>query len=357
MKRLLFAVLSLASLALQAAEPVRRDLAIAADDGTALHLRHVQIGDAGRPILLLHGARVAGVASFDLPVSGGSLAADLAGRGFDVYILDVRDYGGSGLPPGMAASPDGQPALVRSSAAVHDIDAAVAFIRRQRKGEPVALFGWATGGQWAGHYASLHGGKLSALIMLNSLYRGNGAHPLIGRGSALDDPARPGSFRRAACGAYRYNDAASILRPWDTSIPGEDKSAWRDPAVAQAYARAALVADASSAQRSPPSARSPCGALEDSFYLASGRQLWDASLVTTPTLALRGERDFWSRPEDLDHLAKDLVHAPAVRTLTLPDTSHFVHLEHAGRGRDQLLREIDAFVPAVPAQLVKRPSK
>jgi hypothetical protein len=34
----------------------------------------------GKPILLLHGARVPGMASFDLPVRGGSFAADLVLR-------------------------------------------------------------------------------------------------------------------------------------------------------------------------------------------------------------------------------------------------------------------------------------
>jgi len=50
--------------------------------------------------------------------------------------------------------------------------------------------------------------------------------------------------------------------------------------------RAALDSDATSHTRTPPSFRSPCGALEDSFYMATGRQLWDASFITAPTLVL-----------------------------------------------------------------------
>lgn len=349
MRRLLFLFPFLLACSIARAAPAARtDHSIAAGSAIRLHVRQVVEDPAGPPILLVHGARMAGVASFDLPVAGGSLAGDLAALGLDVYVLDVRGYGASSLPAAMDSSPDGKPALVRSDEAVADIDAAIAFIRARRQGARVALFGWATGGQWAGHYASLHSHKLSALIALNSLYRGASPHPLIGRGSGLEDPARPGQFNRAACGAYRFSDAASIMRPWDGSIPGEDKAGWRDPEVARAFVAAALSADPGSDQRRPASARSPCGAMEDSFYLASGRQLWDASLIRAPVLILRGERDFWSRPEDLANLQADLVHAPAVRTLTLADTSHFVHLERAEKGRALLLREIARFVREDP---------
>jgi len=294
-----------------------------------------------RPILLIHGARVGAVGSFDLQVPGGSLAADLAARGFDVYLLDVRGYGGSTRPPEMSEAPEGKPALVRSNEAVEDIDAAVDYIRQRSNNGRVALLGWATGGQWAGHYASLHSDKLSALIMLNSLYRGSGAHPGVGRGSSLDDKGR---YNVAACGAYRFSDAASIMRPWDTTL-GDAKDTARDPEIAQAYVDAALYSDPSSSAREPRSFRSPCGAMEDSYYLASGRQLWDASLITAPVLAIAGERDFWSRPEDMRNLEADLVHAQSVKMVRIPGATHFLHLERPERGRARLLDEVNAFVP------------
>jgi pimeloyl-ACP methyl ester carboxylesterase len=128
------------------------------------------------------------------------------------------------------------------------------------------------------------------------------------------------------------------------SIPLEDKSAWRDPAVAKAYVEAALASDPQSQTRHPAAFRSPCGALEDSFYVATGRQLWDGSLVTAPALILAAEKDFWSRPEDRQNLAADLVHAARVRVVVLPGATHFVHLDRGDRGRDQLLREVAGFV-------------
>jgi pimeloyl-ACP methyl ester carboxylesterase len=327
----------------------RRDFFVDSDPGIHLFVREVVDGSApgqaaGKPILLLHGARVPGLASFDLPVRGGSFAADLARRGFDVYVMDVRGYGRSTRPKEMQEPPDLHAPLVRSNDAAHDLAAVVDAIRRRRRVARVALFGWATGGQWAGYYASLYPNNVSALILLNSLYRGSSQQALIGGGTDSEDPVHPGRFNQASCGGYRYNDAASLLRPWDHSIPMEDKSEWRDPSVARAYVDAAIASDPVSRSQSPPSFRSPCGAMEDSFYLAIGRQLWDASLVTAPTLVVASERDFWSRSEDREHLAADLVHSPKVRVVVIPGATHFVHLDRPDRGRTELLDTIEAFM-------------
>lgn len=327
----------------------REDFFVAGDPGIRLFVREVTNANSGPPILLLHGARVPGLASFDLPAAGGSLAGDLAESGLDVYVMDVRGYGQSTRPGAMEQPAALHAPLVRSNEAARDIGAVVDAIRERRHVAQVALFGWATGGQWAGYYASLYPGKVSALILLNSLYRGDSKQPMIGRGSDLEDPIRPGQFNRAACAAYRRNTGDSLLRGWDASIPIADKNAWRDPAVAKAYVEAALASDPESNSWTPPRFRSPCGALEDSFYLAIGRQLWDASLVTAPTLILASERDFWSRPEDRLNLAADLVHSPKVRTVVIPGATHFVHLDRAERGRDMLLKEIESFV-ASPAR-------
>jgi pimeloyl-ACP methyl ester carboxylesterase len=135
-----------------------------------------------------------------------------------------------------------------------------------------------------------------------------------------------------------------LLRVWDQSIPVPNKAAWRDPAVAKAYAAVALASDATSGNRTPPSFRSPCGAMEDSFYLATGRQLWDASLITAPTLVLASELDFWSRVEDRELLQAHLVHAPRVKVVVLKGATHFVHLDRPDHGRAQLVDEIVGFV-------------
>lgn len=346
----MLAVLGTASVAHSPSGILRHDFYVEGEPGIRLFVREVVADGTGqtyssrRALLLLHGARVPGVASFDLQVPGGSLAEDLARRGFDVYVMDIRGYGASTRPKEMEEPPGAHPPLVRSNQAAHDIDAVVDWLHRHQHISDVALFGWATGGQWAGYYAGMYPQKISAVILLNSLYGRSSQHPFMGHGTDIEDSAHPGHFNQSACGAYRFNTAASLLGVWDHSIPEQDKSTWRDPAVAQAYAKAALASDITSSSRTPESFRSPCGALEDSFYLAIGHQLWDASLITTPTLVLQSERDFWSRPEDRQALAEDLVHARRVRVVVIPQATHFVHLDRSERGRNILLESITAFL-------------
>lgn len=324
----------------------RHDFLVRGNPGIRLFVREVTASqsDLHKTVLLIHGARIPGVASFDLPVPGGSLAADLATRGFDVYIVDVRGYGRSTRPPEMDAPPSAHPPLVRSKEAVRDLAAVVDWIAHRRHVSSVALFGWATGAQWAGEYASLYPEKVSALVLLNSLYRGDTPQPLIGHGSDLEDPAHPGRYNDQACGAYRWNTADSLSRIWDHTIPIADKDEWRDPAVAQALIDQALASDPQSRTQRLAAFRSPCGALEDSFLLATGHQLWDATRITAPTLILVAEHDFWSRPIDRENLVHDLQHAHRVKLVILPNATHFVHLDRSERGRDQLLNETASFL-------------
>ncbi len=121
------------------------------------------------------------------------------------------------------------------------------------------------------------------------------------------------SIQRA--GGTAIYDAASLFPGWDRSIPVPDKASWRDPAVADAYGQAALASDPTSPSRAPAAFRAPLGAIEDSFYQASGRRLFDASAITAATLVVRSELDFWSRPEDADAFARDAGRARSVKLL------------------------------------------
>jgi pimeloyl-ACP methyl ester carboxylesterase len=326
----------------------RVEARVPSDPGITLFVREVSpLGPepAGVPVVLVHGARVPGVASFDLPVAGGSLAAELARAGHRVFIMDVRGYGGSTRPAALAAAPERAPPQVRSDEAVRDIGAVVAWVRAKTHRPAVALFGWATGGHWCGMLAALAPDEVSHLVLLNSLYGADAPHALVGHGSDLEDRAHPGRLV-PTLGAYALATAASLRGAWDRGAPAGEAERWRDPAVADAFVAAALASDPTSAGRTPPSLRAPLGALEDSFYQATGRQLWDASLVRAATLVVRGERDFWSRPEDADRLVAHLVHAARVQRVTLAGARHFVHLDRPEHGRAELVRVVTAFLAA-----------
>src|SRR5579872_2148732 len=200
---------------LAASVPIHReDLFATSDIGVRIHVREVRTDahQACQPILLVHGARVPGIASFDLPVPGGSLAGSLAEKGFCAYVMDVRGYGQSTRPPEMEQPAQNHPPLVRSIEAVRDLDAAVDFIRKRTGASRISLFGWATGGQWAGYYATLHSDKLSHLILLNALYGADAPHPFMGHGSDMEDPAHPGHLNSGST-TPRAGTRTSQFRP------------------------------------------------------------------------------------------------------------------------------------------------
>jgi pimeloyl-ACP methyl ester carboxylesterase len=319
----------------------REDLYATTKDGVRLHVREVSpTSPRGAPLVLLHGARAPGVASFDLPVAGGSLAGDLALRlNRRVYLLDARGYGASQRPAAMSRPPGESRPLTRAYEVARDIDAARALASQRAGGDRVGLVGWATGGLWAGFYAALRPETVNGLAILNGLYGGADTHPMLGPGSVVAQPGQPRRFDPAT-GGYALYPAASLLGAWERSIPSADKDAWRDPAIAQALAAAVLASDPQSGTHAPPQFRAPLGALEDSFYQACGRRLYDAGSITAPTLLLRAEHDFWSRQADLDAFVADAARSPSVKVASLPGATHFAHLDRPERGRDRLLAEL-----------------
>lgn len=327
--------------------PIKRtDRYIVLADGGQLHVREVRLESEGKipqpPVLLIHGARVPGLASFDLPVKGGSLAADLALAGFRVYILDLRGYGLSSRPAAMNSPPDQSAPLIRTADAVTDIAHAVQAIQAWSGAPRVNLLGWATGGHWAGAYAAQYPQNVERLVLYNTLYGGATHHPLLGQGSPLDDPQNPGHFNAAKFGGWNLSTRDSLFVAWDSSIPVADKTQWRDETVKRAYGDAALASDNTSQRRMPHSFRAPTGAMADSFELAMGKKQWSATALTTvPVLVIRSERDFWSRPEDMDAIMKD---APLAEKLVIPEATHFVHLDRDNAGRQRFLQGVVRFL-------------
>ena len=331
------------------AEVQRSAFTVTSDLGIEIAIREVINTDAARtgdPVILLHGARVPGIPSFDLDVPGGSLAADLAGERLAVYIVDLRGYGASTRPVGMSKPRAASTPLVRSGAAVRDLGAAVDAVLSRTGAGKTAILGWATGGHWAGMYAAFEPEKVSKVVFYNTLYGYSPGHPVIGRGSRVADPDNPEQFNLERFQNYRLNTAESLLPGWDRSIPIDDKAAWRDPVVAEAYVAAALSSDTTSEERDPPSFRAPSGAMLDSFLIAKGAALWDARLIEADALIVRSGNDFWSRPEDVDMLKThlDARGFGSAEVVEIPEATHFVHLDRDERGRADFAAGVSAFL-------------
>ena len=97
--------------------------------------------------------------------------------------------------------------------------------------------------------------------------------------------------------------------------------------MVDAFNAAALATDPTSNTRNPPALRAPNGVLEDSFYQATGRPLWNAGSIFVPTLVIAGEDDTWSFPEDREGLMRDLTNAPLKKSVLIPHATHFVLFE------------------------------
>lgn len=310
-----------------------------------IFIRQVKLKDNHQPanhepLLLIHGARVAGIGSFDLPVKGGSLAEDLALAGFDIYIIDLRGYGKSSRPKEMLNAPNESKPLVRTPAAIADINSAVKQILKWTHAQKVNMLGWATGGHWAAAYAEQYNDNVKKLIIYNSLYGAIDNHQLLGKGSVFEDKQHLEEFNHDI-GGYQLNTRESLFTAWDSSIPLDNKELWRDPLVANAYAEEAINSDPQSFSHLPPQFRSPTGAMADSFELAIGKKQWQAKHLTMPILVIFSQNDFWSRKADAVAIVNEAQQAQLVE---IPNGTHFAHLDRNKYGRSLFTSSVIDFL-------------
>src|SRR5438477_12365910 len=104
-----------------------------ADPGIELYIRNKHPAattsfSADRILLYVHGATYPAETAFDLPLGGRSMMDFIAEQGWDVYLVDVRGYGGSTRPPEMdKPASEGKP-FADTATAVKDVGAAVDHI-------------------------------------------------------------------------------------------------------------------------------------------------------------------------------------------------------------------------------------
>jgi pimeloyl-ACP methyl ester carboxylesterase len=322
---------------------LRGDAWVQSDPDIRLFVREVRASsteELGVPVLLIHGAGPGSLANFDPSIPSYSLAEDIASVGHVVYLMDVRGFGNSAKPASLDAKPESAPPAVSSEEAVRDVSAVVNWIiGRSREGK-AALVGLGAGGHWAALYAVKNSDKVSHLALLNVLYGVKAPWPM---GKTFADPQNPGAFNPSA-GAYRLVDGAGLMAEWDGDIPVADKFKWHDPRVTVAYVSLALAGDATANTRKPPSIRIPLAVFKEHFEMSQGKKFWDAKDIAVPTLYVRGTRDHWSRPEDLQALNAGLVNAPRKEIVVIHDATHFLHLDRPEKGRAAFIQELLVFL-------------
>src|SRR4051812_42543525 len=290
-------------------------------------------------VLFVHGATFPSTPDFDLQYKDYSWADWMVSHGYVVYMFDKRNYGFSTREKAMDEPASANRPLSRSFLVIRDIGAVGDHIRAKNQVARVTLIGWSWGAMTAGYYASLHPEKVRRLVLYAPLYN-NPLHTNLGAGSGLQDKRNPSQFNYAM-GAYRLGSAEANNKRWDGEIPVQDKTEYREQAVQDAFNAAALATDPTSNSRNPPALRAPNGVLEDSYYQATGRRMWNAANIYVPTLAIAGEDDTWSFPHDREGLMRDLTNAPAKKHVTIPHATHFVLFE---KQRFRFFEEIAAFL-------------
>jgi pimeloyl-ACP methyl ester carboxylesterase len=277
-----------------------------------------------KTVLYVHGATQAASSTFDLKIERESWMDYIAGRGYDVYLVDLRGYGRSTRPPEFEQPADQNPPVVRTDVAVRDVAAAVDFIRQRRRVASLDLIGWSWGTVLMGRYASEHKEKVHRLVLYAPIW--------------LHEPASA----PPTLGAYRTWTMDDARKTLQTGAPESKRSELLSPDVFAAWSAAEIATDPAGAKLSPPVIRTPNGIYaDDRDYWTAGRPLWEPSEIAVPTLVVVGDWDGVTPPARAQAVFGKLVNAPQRRLVQIGEATHFVLLE---KNRLQLYREVQTFL-------------
>ena len=140
------------------------------DAGIQLYIRNKHAegksrSSAARTVICVHGTTQGGESTFDLPLDGFSWMDYLAARGYDVYLLDLRGYGGSSRPPEMDQPAANNPPIVRTDTAIKDLASAIDHVLARRGINSLDVIGWSWGATIAGANAAEHNDKVNRLVL------------------------------------------------------------------------------------------------------------------------------------------------------------------------------------------------
>jgi pimeloyl-ACP methyl ester carboxylesterase len=279
----------------------------------------------GRTLLFVHGATYPAHAAFDLPLAGVSWMDYIAGRGFDVWCLDLPGYGRSTRPAAMAQPPEANPPLVRGEQAVAAIGAAQAFIRERRNLPKTVLMGWSWGAALMGRFATESPATVERLVLHAPGWLREGATPAT-----------------TPLGAYRTVTQAQARERWTAGVPEAARAALIPPGWFEHWAGVTWATDPEGMRRNPSVLRAPNGVQADSRESWQvGRPWWDPSKVTAPTLVVTAE---WDRDTPVGMavaLFQQLSASPGRRCVLLGEGTHHMMLE---RNRGALFQAVQVFL-------------
>jgi pimeloyl-ACP methyl ester carboxylesterase len=301
------------------------------DAGIQLYIRNkyaegISRFSAERTVIYVNGTTQASEPTFDLPLDGFSWMDYLAARGYDVYLVDLRGYGGSSRPPEMDQPAANNPAIVRTDTAIKDLGSAIDHILARRELHSLNVIGWSWGATIAGAYTAAHNDKVKRLVLY--------APQWVRDGGTVGGPGALGAYQ-----AWTVQQARDRLQ---VGTPEEKKDELFPPAWFQQWAAAELATDPAGAAMQPAVVRTPNGSLQDMRdYWFAGKPYWDPALVTVPTLVVRGEWDGVLPLGETLGVFNALSKARLKRMVVVGAGSHMMFIE---KNREQLFREVQLFL-------------
>jgi pimeloyl-ACP methyl ester carboxylesterase len=297
------------------------------------HLAGVTSFGPDRTLLFVHGATYPAETAFDLPIEGASMMDLFANAGYDVYLVDVRGYGGSTRPAAMNEPPENNKPLVTTEDAIRDYGTAVDYILKSRGLDKIDVMGWSWGTSIAGGYTAGHNDKVNRLVLYAPLWVFKEGARVLAAGSSL--------------GAYRLVSKASAKDRWLKDVPEDKKADLIPPGVFEAWADATWATDPEAAKHNDM-LRAANGVIQDvNTYWLAGKPFYDPAKITVPTLLIHAEWDADLPSYQAQAYFTKLVNAPYKRFVELGEGTHTVMME---KNRMQFFHEIRGFLDETAPQ-------
>jgi pimeloyl-ACP methyl ester carboxylesterase len=315
------------------------------DTGISLYMRYKHRAGAlattgDKVLLFVHGATYPSETTFDLPIEGVSMMDLFASHGYDVYLVDVRGYGGSTRPPEMSEPSTANKPLVHTADAARDLGAAVDHILNKHRVSKIDVMGWSWGTSIAGLYTSEHNDKVNRLVLYAPMW-------LFNSDTAVA-PA-PQASAVVGLGAYRLVSKESARDRWLKGVAPDKRDGLIPPGVFERWAEETWATDPDSAKRNM--LRAPNGVIEDVMTnWMVGRPMYEPGKIVVPTFLIHAEWDADLPSYQAHGVFAQLKNAPYKRFVELSEGTHTVMLE---KNRMQFFREVIGFLDEKDPQAIK----
>jgi pimeloyl-ACP methyl ester carboxylesterase len=284
-----------------------------------------------RAALYLHGARLASSMTIAHRFDGWSWRDDLAAKGWDLWAMDYLGYGHSDWYPEMDEAPDANGPLGRARPASEQVETAVRYILEHSGLPKMSLISHS----WGTNIAALVTIRSQNLIDRVAMFG-----PVTHRESTSSkEPAPP-------VPAWQTITVEEWWKTFNADVP-EGHAPVFLPRLFDIWGQEYLKCDPHSRDRSPPSVKTPWGALTDVSELWGGGYLYDPADIKVPVLIVRGEWDSYATDIDANWLMNNLTNTPQKRDVKIGRGSHFMLFEES---RFDLYQEVASFLDGVESR-------